>query len=114
MLKTNITTRECIDFLNSLLLLDAKAVNDVFSTRHTCNRPLTEHPTVQVSYNQKLQVSSVGPLGILNGLFGKVDDGKYEGFGAIVALRDSASNAIFKFIHVDDMDRELEQRDAPK
>jgi hypothetical protein len=60
---------ELVEFLNNLLLIDAKAVTALAENRVDCSEELAAHPTVQVhetSHNK----CSVGMLGILNGFIG--------------------------------------------
>jgi hypothetical protein len=60
---------EIVDFLNSLLKIDRKAISKVFIDGRTeCNEELADHPFVQVgSYVEGEYI--VGALGLLNGLF---------------------------------------------
>lgn len=63
-----------IKFLNELLSIDPVTINALFSSRVSCNRKLSEHPTVQVGLAGKDHFY-VGMIGIVNGLFGCDDKG---------------------------------------
>lgn len=101
--------RDTINLLNELLKLDRTAISNVFGTRHPCNNTLAEHPSVQVSYNKAMQVTTVGPLGLLNALFGTVPDGVRKDWGQIVVLRSEKDQMIDRFVHIEELDD-----DAPK
>jgi len=62
------TVQQCVDFLNEALALDPVAISKLFLYKVQCNEELADHPTIQVSIDDK-----VGVFGILNGLFGSVD-----------------------------------------
>lgn len=65
---------EVVDFLNHLLKIDRRAIENLFNTRVFCNKKLAKHKTVQCG---KIGENTyfVGFIGILNGLFGVDDDG---------------------------------------
>lgn len=86
MLRKSVTAEDVVDFLNSLLYVDRDTVTEVFLTRTPCNQELADHPSVQVRDGDPPTVS---PLGILNGLFGTIEDNtQYNGYGAITAVVD--------------------------
>lgn len=93
MIKHNINIYEVVEFLNELLVIDKKAINNLFSTRFECNEKLAAHPTVQAGYNKEINYSDVGILGILNGLFGANENG----WGAIAMIIDGDQNNITSF-----------------
>lgn len=59
-----VTLDSTIEFLNGLLAYDRQAVTDLLNARVTANQAMVDHPTVQAGE------SSIGFLGVLNGLFG--------------------------------------------
>lgn len=81
MIKEKVTLDEAVEFFNSLLEIDKEAISKVFTSRVNCNKKMAEHITVQV-FSFEDDIYYVGPLGILNGLFG-IDE---EGFGGIIAI----------------------------
>jgi len=96
MIKESLKLDETIEFLNDLLKQDAEAVTNLCESRVKCNEEIANHPTVQVrGYEEK---TSVGLLGILNGLFGVHGEeaGKFKGYGGIMAIYDN-NNKIVKF-----------------
>lgn len=94
---------DVINWLNKLLEVDRPSISRLFEMRQACNNPLAEMPRVQTAFNKSLGVPTIGVLGILNSLFETVPDGKYKGWGQIVALKDE-HGTIEKFVHVSDMD----------
>ena len=73
MIKKNITPAQVVDFLNSLLKVDRRAMECLFNIRIFCNKKMADHPTVQAgAYGDK---HFIGFVGILNGLFGINSDG---------------------------------------
>ena len=85
-----------IDYLNSLLLLDRDAVTALVMHRVPCNEKIINNPEIQTLTEDG--VSSVGLLGILNGLFGLDEDNR----PFIVAEVNYDDNKIEKFIHIKD------------
>lgn len=71
-LRETISIDDAIDFLNELLEIDRVAVHALVSTRMPCNEEMARHPTVQVAVQNG--GFYVGPLGVLNGLFGSDED----------------------------------------
>ena len=93
-----------IELLNEFLLRDPDAVSDLFRYRVCCNAELAAIPTIQVSYGPATEEesgasaldvgkTSLGLLGLLNGLFG-VDD---RGLGFIAAVYDD-EGAVVAFL----------------
>lgn len=72
MIKSSVTPQEVVDFLNELLKVDRLAINAIFNSRVYCNKEMAEHPTVQVGRYE--EVTQVGIVGILNGLFDTNDN----------------------------------------
>lgn len=94
MIKESITPQEVVEFLNSLLEIDGKAMSDLFSSRVPCNEGLRDHPTVQVAVYDP-PVPRVGILGVLNGLFGTFDSSDW---GCIAMdMNREGSNEILQF-----------------
>lgn len=92
--------KEMIDFLNSLIEIDATAVTNLVNARVCCNEELAAHPTVQVrDYNleSNCEYYDVGFLGIINGYYGVYDVGDKKGYGAITAVFDKYSGLISHF-----------------
>lgn len=69
------TPQDAIDLLNEALRLDPHVMGWLIAFRGPCNDALAEHPTIQVGQNSKDEPTVVGMLGILNGIFGKRDNG---------------------------------------
>jgi len=75
-LKEAVIDDEVVAFLNEILRLDRQAVSALFNVRVPCGDALGAHPTVQVQAGTSPGESlSVGPLGVLNGIFGADEDG---------------------------------------
>lgn len=87
---------DTIEFLNSLLIIDAVAVTNLVEHRVECSVALTTHPTVQTVGK------TVGMLGILNGLF----DVDAAGWGPITAVYDDDGTVIIAFKRTDRKDHE--------
>lgn len=83
---------DTIDFLNHLLEIDREAIERLVETRVLCSEKLADHPTVQVHCINGS--SSVGFLGILNGLLGTFGDGPKKGWGKITAVFDDENKLI--------------------
>lgn len=96
MLKTQITPREVVDFLNDLLEVDRESISKFFHKRTVVNEDLAGHPTVQVRISSN-EETTIAALGLLNGLFG-VDS---DGWGAIYRLIEDDGYSIIKFGLVD-------------
>jgi hypothetical protein len=75
--------KRIVDYLNELVSLDNKAIEDLVNTRVPCNQALVNHPTCQVAVTN--EQGRVGLLGLLNGLVGVFDDGPKKGWGGIAA-----------------------------
>ena len=92
---------ELIDFLNSLLKIDPDAVTRLIDSRVECNYAMANHPSVQVIATKTVDLQgehfsyNLGPLGILNGICGTIENGPYIGWGWITAVYDG--NRIIRF-----------------
>ena len=91
-----------LEVLNRALLKDRVAISKLFvgsSCKVSCNKDLADDDTIQVGSAKRWNrdVSTVGALGIINGLFG-VDDA--TGYGAIGASVDTESSTITVFHRV--------------
>jgi hypothetical protein len=73
MLRPSVTIDDAIAYLNELAVLDKPAIAALIANRVPCNEQLADHPTVQVGAQNG--GFWVGMLGILNGLFGTLDNG---------------------------------------
>lgn len=84
--------RPTIALLNEILEKDRSAIEGLVNTRVPCNKELADHPTVQVGHHfpttTEPPATTVGLLGILNGIFGTYDDGPQKGYGPITAVVD--------------------------
>lgn len=83
MISQNVTPQDLVNFLNELMKTDQQAINSLVSLRVNCNSMLAQHPTVQVS-RFEMGPYKVGLIGLLNGLFGIHEGGKYDGWGCLV------------------------------
>lgn len=72
---------QVVALLNEAFALDPEAINALVNTRVRCNEALGEHPTIQCGIDAEGH-TTIGLLGILNGLVG-VDD---VGYGAVAAV----------------------------
>jgi hypothetical protein len=89
--------------------------------RVLCNGALGTHPTVQVGnpdddghtdYTDETELSSeVGMLGIFNGYCGTIEEGKYNGWGAIAAIVEE-DGRVTGFCHI--CSSEAEEASRPR
>lgn len=83
-IKEAVSVDEAINYLNELTKLDPYAMYALFRQSYVeCNKALAEHETCQCSGNVATSGHweyNVGPLGVLNGMFG-IDE---NGYGAIM------------------------------
>ena len=100
--------KRIVKTLNEALKLDKQAVVDLIEIRVSCNEALSEHPTIQVTHENK-----VGLLGILNGIVGI----KPNGWGYITAVfRDNDTSEheaqdLDRFCIIDEEGKEIELED---
>jgi hypothetical protein len=103
-IKESVTLDEAIAILNRALDEDRVAISELMLDHKVeCNGALADDKTIQVGKRLKLgeHVSTVGVLGILNGLFG-IDDDMYDThYGAIGAQVDKDDGTIQLFSRVD-------------
>ena len=67
-----------IDVLNRALRADRQALEKILDYRVECNKKLADDPTIQVVSGEDLEgvkISTVGALGLINGIFGIRDNG---------------------------------------
>ena len=103
MINETITIDRTIDFLNELIKIDKKAVFELLHLKTICNEELANHPTVQCGIEED-GTFSVGLLGILNGLFGIIEeDNEFYHWGMIAAIVDSTQGEVSKFVRVDSL-----------
>jgi len=91
MIKETISVDETIDFLNKLINLDREGMEKLVLNRVPCNKAMGDHDTVQVMRipgDKNKDSYAFGFLGVLNGLFGKGQ----EGYGPIVAIFKESTN----------------------
>jgi hypothetical protein len=77
MLKKKVTAQDVCDLLNDMLVLDRKGTTAIVNHRHVCNKKISDHPTLMVRtvVEDKKKISTIGLIGILNGIFGIRPDG---------------------------------------
>src|SRR5687767_7124171 len=90
------TPQEAINILNRILDKDKEAVSKLIIHRVPCNRALADVETTQVRLEDD-KSHTVSMLGVLNGIFGQVPDGKYKGWGWITAVLEK-DGTISKFM----------------
>ena len=79
--------QEMVDYLNELIELDRDAVQKLIDVYSECNKPMAEHPTLQVhQMSEEAPIYGVGALGLLNGFIGERD-----GVGYITAVYNDSS-----------------------
>lgn len=66
--KRAVTPHQMVEYLNEVLDIDTRAINDLLNHRVPANQKLIEHPTVAVNDEDQ-----VGLLGILNGVFSPIN-----------------------------------------
>ena len=82
-MKESITVQEAVDLLNEALVRDPKAISSLFDgARVPCNASLAAHHSVLVDSGDTPGSLTVGPLGIINGMFGL----DHNGLGAITMV----------------------------
>lgn len=100
-----VQVEDVVKFLNEVLDLSPRAIAEIFSNRVPCSQELADHPSVQV---EKFGDGPfrVGPLGILNGLFGTDS----RGWGAIAGIvtKDVLAGFVLTKEWVDEPETEFE------
>lgn len=86
-IRETISIDDALKVLNRMLRSDHEATMALMGSRVPCNDAVAVDPEIQVQgYNLPDGVMGlVGPLGLINGLFGGTD---VQGFGAIVVIFD--------------------------
>lgn len=97
MIKPSVTPDDAIALLNELLVLDPAGTAILIGSRQQVNDGVAIHPTIQVQAGPD-GTFFLGLLGVLNGLFGILDDG--TGRGPITAIYDEAGN-LERFVRSD-------------
>lgn len=93
-------TDRVIAFLNEALELDRKAISDLVNFRVSCNSSIDAHPTIQAGPDKPGGHSTVGMLGILNGMCGTIDGPRLKGWGPISALLER-DGTVAKFVRTE-------------
>jgi hypothetical protein len=100
MINETVSIDDVIKFLNDLLKLDYDLMYEFVMNRKKCNDKVAGHETIQVQLNAGDENLTVGLIGLLNGIFGKdeegwgpiacviEDDGKISGFERTPATKD--------------------------
>lgn len=92
MLKETVNAQDVCDVLNEMLKLDKTCITALVNHREPCNDAIANHPTIQVQQYSG-EISKVGLIGVLNGIFGIREDG----MGAIaMVIEDDGSISGFK------------------
>ena len=86
--KSSITPKEVVEFLNGLLKIDSNAINKLITTR-VDSKGFEDHNSVQVNKDSKL-----GFMGLLNGMFGSFESGEKKGWGPIMYEEDEKGNVL--------------------
>lgn len=84
MLADPCSVEHALQVLNEMLAADCKATTNLVESRVPCNEILADHSTIQVGTDSN--GFRVGLLGVLNGIFGTMEDGG----GPIAAVFDTA------------------------
>lgn len=90
-LRNEVTIDQAIKLLNEALSADPKAISELISFRVACSKTLDSHPSIQCGFRNN--TTTIGLLGILNGLFGTYE----EGCGPISAIVESDLRTIIGF-----------------
>ena len=101
MLLSRAEANVAVDYLNDLLKLDRPAISVLVETRVSCLPLLAAHDTCQCHVDERNR-PMIGLLGVLNGLFGVIDQGENSSRGHITAICDMDEN-ITKFALTEDL-----------
>ena len=71
----SVTIDGAVKLLNEMLAADVGATAALIANRVPCNKALADHPTIQV--HRQHDVTFVGLLGVINGLFGVDSDDEW-------------------------------------
>lgn len=84
MIRETITVDRALEVLNRALKADPEAIRELILHKIECNDELADDPEIQIGlYDMGGPTTTVGILGLLNGLFGE-----QEGWGALCAVFD--------------------------
>ena len=98
MIEDTVTVDQAIEFLNELVKLDRDAMQLLIDQRVRCSEALADHYAVQVHGTVQAGFWAVGFLGVLNGLFGTINDGGSRTmWGKICAVYDEQSGILSGF-----------------
>lgn len=87
--------RRIVTALNELLEVDRAAITLLVRARVPCGQALADHPSVQVL--QEGTVTTVGLVGVLNGICGVYTDGNVKGWGPVCAVVNDDDGTVSKF-----------------
>lgn len=73
---------DLINFLDALAKADPVAMGALVTHRVPCNQEIAEHSNVQSGDNPLC----LGMLGVLNGYGGRIEEGRFKGWGMIAAV----------------------------
>lgn len=90
-----------ISLLNDLVGRNPKVVTELFETRVNCGSSFRDHETLQLYPSDTGEYDLLGLLGILNGIFGKHEEGPKKGWGAITAVYKDNNGNIIAFKRTD-------------
>lgn len=94
-----------IGLMNDLLDRDPKAITALTETRVYCNEAVADHPTVQVVMDKGK--STVGLMGVLNGLCGTMPDGS-----GYIAAEVGDDGRVSRYVRMDGVRREPRTKSA--
>lgn len=76
--------------LNEWTQMDTTAMEALIEKRTRCNDALADAPSIQALKCEEGEGFEVGVLGVLNGLFGSIEEGEKKGWGQIAAVFDDS------------------------
>ena len=86
----SITPQDACNLLNKLLEIDYGFTAKLVTTRFVCTQDISRHPTVQI--NERDGITEAGIIGVINGMFGKREDGT-----APICYQQDENGEIIKF-----------------
>lgn len=87
MIKESVTIDDVIKYLNELVDLDRDCISRLMLKYEKCNNGIVNHPTCQATKD-----GYVSLLGLINGIFGVIEDGSLKDYGMITAVLDDEAN----------------------
>lgn len=75
---------QAVEVLNRALETDHETVYELFQHRVLCTEDLANDPTIVVGSDAETGKPDLGPLGLINGIFGIREDGSNMGYIAAV------------------------------